>query len=118
MSSLLFLMKCTLKNLIRGAFKKPIILIGYIFVAIFLIGMIVLSFAMPAGLVRQASPDLFTGIMMLVFTVLYYTTLKLGVDKGSTYFRMADVNLVFTAPVRPNQVLRCFKFQTLKTILK
>jgi hypothetical protein len=98
-------MKCTLKNLIRGAFKKPIILIGYIFVAIFLIGMIVLSFAMPAGLVRQASPDLFTGIMMLVFTVLYYTTLKLGVDKGSTYFRMADVNLVFTAPVRPNQVL-------------
>lgn len=105
MSSLIFLMRSTLKNLIKGAFKKPIILIGYIFIALFLIGMIVMTFVMPGGFVRKASPELFKGIMLLVFTVLYYTTLKLGVDKGSTYFRMADVNLVFTAPVRPNQVL-------------
>ena len=32
------------------------------------------------------------------FTFMYFTYLKVGLDKGSTYFRMADVNLAFTSP--------------------
>ena len=105
MSALLFLIKSTLKNLIKSAFKKPMVLIGYLFALVFIVGIIVISFIMPAGTVRNSSPDLFKGIMILVFAFLYYTTLKLGIDKGSTYFRFADVNLVFTAPIKPNNVL-------------
>ncbi len=105
MSSLFYIMKCTLKNLIKGVFKKPIILIGYLVILVFVVAMMVGAFVMPSGMVRNASPKLFSGIMTLVFLFLYYTTLKLGIDKGSTYFRMADVNLVFTAPIRPNDVL-------------
>lgn len=105
MSSLLFLIKSTLKNLIKGVFKKPIILIGYLLIIVFIATAIIGSFSMPSGMLRKASPDLFKGIMVLIFAVLYYTTLKLGIEKGSTYFRMADVNLVFTAPIRPNHVL-------------
>ncbi len=105
MSSLFYLMGCTLKNLIKGIFKKPIVFIGYLFIFVFIVAMIVGFFVMPSGTVRSAPPELFTGIMTLVFLFLYYTSLKTGIDKGSTFFRMADVNLLFTAPVRPNHVL-------------
>lgn len=105
MSSLLFLLRRMLKSLVKSAFKKPAVLIGYIVVALFVGVMIVSSFLMPSGLVRQSSPELFRGIMVLVFIFLYYTTLKLGIEKGSSYFRAADVNMLFTAPISPNKVL-------------
>ena len=105
MSSLFFLIRKMLKNIIKAAFRKPIVLIGYIFIILFFGAAIFGTFMMPSGLVRSSSPELFRGIMVLVFTVLYYTTLKLGIDKGSSYFRLADVNLAFSAPIRPNQIL-------------
>lgn len=105
MRALLFLIRKNLKNIIKSAFKKPLVLIGYIFALVFVIGMIVAAFTMPSGLVRTSSPELFKGIMMLVFAFLYYTSLKLGIEKGSSFFRMADVNMVFTSPLRPNKIL-------------
>jgi len=104
MSSVFYLLRKSLKNLIKGAAKKPLVLIGYIFILVFIVFIIVASF-MPSGMVRNGNPQLFKSIMILVFTVLYYTSLKLGIDKGSTFFRMSDVNLLFTAPIKPNHVL-------------
>lgn len=105
MKPLFFIIRKTLKNLIKGAIKKPIILIGYIFVILFVAVMLVASFTMPSGFIRSGSVELFIGIVSLVFLFMYYTNLKLGIDKGSTYFRMADVNLAFIAPIKPNQIL-------------
>jgi len=105
MKALLFLIRRNLLNGIKSAFKKPLVLIGYILMLLFIIAFIVASFAMPSGEIRNLSPTLFRGIMMLVFTVLYYMSLKFGIEKGSSYFRMADVNMAFTAPLRPNQIL-------------
>lgn len=105
MKSLLFIIRRTLKNLIKGVFKKPSLIIGYIFILLFVVGMLFASFAMPAGLLRSGSPSLFVGIMSLVFIFMYYTTLKVGIEKGSTYFRMADVNFTFTSPIMPNHIL-------------
>ena len=105
MSPMLFIMRKTLKNLIKGVFKKPILFIGYLFIALFVVTMLIASFAMPSGLIRSGSSDLYIGIITIVFLFMYYTTLKLGVDKGSTYFRAADVNLAFTAPIKPNHIL-------------
>ena len=67
--------------------------------------MVFASFAMPTGLIRSGSPDLYVGIITMVFVLMYYSTFKLGIDKGSTYFRMADVNFAFPAPVKPNHIL-------------
>jgi len=98
-------MRKALKNHIKTVFKKPLLLIGYLFIAFFVITMLIVSFAMPSGLVRRGSNDLYAGIVTIVFVFMYYTTLKLGVEKGSTYFRMADVNMAFTAPIKPNHIL-------------
>jgi len=105
MSLMLFIIRKSLKNLFKGAFKKPIILIGYIVVLLLIIAFIASAFLMPSGNIRKADPKLFTGIVFLVFLFMYYTTLKIGIDKGSTFFRMSDVNLAFTSPVRANHIL-------------
>ncbi len=105
MRPLMYLLKRTLVNTIKGATKKPIILIGYIFVALFIVLMIVASFMMPSGSVNHGSPELFKALTTGVFAVIIYFSLRLGIDKGSTYFRMSDVNFIFQAPFRPNQVL-------------
>lgn len=105
MNSLLFLIRKNLKNIVKSAFKKPLTLIGYIFLILFFAFMIVMAFTMPSGNMKALPPELFTGIMMLAFAFFYYTSLKVGVEKGSSFFRMADVNMVFTSPIRPNQVL-------------
>lgn len=105
MKALMFIIRRTFKNLFKGVLKKPSLLIGYIFIILFIALMLVASFAMPAGLIRSGSPEFFTGIMSLVFMFMYYTYIKLGIEKGSTYFRMADVNFIFTAPIMPNKIL-------------
>ncbi len=105
MRSMFFIMRRTLKNLIKGIFKKPILIIGYLFIVFFVVSMLVASFTMPSGFIRTGSNDLYIGIITIVFVFMYYTTFKLGIDKGSTYFRMADVNIAFTAPIKPNHIL-------------
>jgi hypothetical protein len=105
MSALFFLIRRILKNIIKSAFKKPLVLVGYIFLIVFFGAFLVFTLVMPSGLVRKGDPALFRGIMVLVFTFLYYTSLKLGIDKGSSFFRLADVNMVFTAPLKPNKIL-------------
>lgn len=105
MSTLLFIIRKQLKNIIRGLAKKPIALIGYIIVGILLVGFIVIAFAMPSGTVRSISSEMFSaGITSLILIALYFG-LRQGIEKGSTYFRFSDVNFVFTAPFKPSQVL-------------
>ncbi len=105
MSPLVYLLRQSLFNTVKGIFKKPIVLIGYLFAAAFLVLMIVAAFIMPSGSVRHGSPEMFRAVTTGIFAVIIYFSFRLGIDKGSTYFRMADVNFLFQAPFRPNQVL-------------
>ena len=105
MSPLQYLLRRTLINTVKGVFKKPLALVGYLFAAAFVVLMIVVSFTMPNGSMNHGSAAMFRATMTGVFAVIIYFSLRLGIDKGSTYFRMADVNMLFTAPFRPNQVL-------------
>lgn len=105
MRALLFLIRRDLRNTIRSAFKRPLVLAGYLLLAIILIAFIVVVITMPSGQAGAFSPALFRSIMVLVFAFFYFTSLMAGIEKGSSYFRMADVNLTFTSPLRPNQIL-------------
>ncbi len=105
MSPMMYLLQRTLVNTVKGIFKKPLILIGYLFAALFIIAMVAASFLMPSGSLNRGSPSMFRAVTTGVFAVIIYFSLRLGIDKGSTYFRMSDVNFLFPAPFRPNQVL-------------
>lgn len=105
MSSMFFLMRKQLKNIIRGLASKPLALIGYIFIGIMLMGSVIAVLFMPSGIVRQGSNEMFTAIFTGLIVVAVYFSLKQGVEKGSSYFRLADVNFIFTAPIKSNKVL-------------
>ncbi len=105
MSPLLYLIRRTLANIIKGLFKKPALLILYILIALASVGMIVFVFLMPSTLVHNADPSLFRMIMTALAVVIFYLSFKQGIEKGGSFFRSSDVALVFTGPFRSNDVL-------------
>jgi len=105
MNAMFYLIRKQLKNIIRGLARKPLALIGYILIGIFLVGFLVIALIMPSGAVRVISNEIFSAAVTGFILVGFYVGLRQGIEKGSTYFRFSDVNLVFTAPLRPSRVL-------------
>ncbi len=105
MSALLYIIRKQLKNIVRGLSQKPLALIGYILIGLMLVGTLVIILITPSGAVRHGSNELFSAIFTGLLIVALYLGLKQGIEKGSSYFRYSDVNLVFTGPFRPSRVL-------------
>jgi len=105
MGPLFFLIRRQLKNIIRGLASKPLALIGYILIGIIMVGFILLVIVMPSGAVRHGSNELFKAILTALIVLFVYFGLRQGIEKGSSYFRFSDVNLVFTSPINQNKVL-------------
>lgn len=105
MSPLFYIIRKQLKNIIRGLASKPLALIGYIFIGIILIGTIIFILIMPSAVVNHGSNELFKAIFTLLFVSVCYFSFRQGIEKGSTYFRFSDVNLVFTSPIKSSNVL-------------
>jgi len=105
MSPLFYLIRKQLKNIIRGLANKPLALIGYILIGIMMVGFLVLVLVMPSGAVRHGSNELFKAIFTALIIICFYFSLRQGIEKGSSYFRFSDVNMVFTAPITQNKVL-------------
>lgn len=105
MSALLYLLRCSFMNIFKRALKKPLVMIGYFFTAAFIGVMIWVTFTMPNANLNNGSDAMFRSVMTGIFGMFAWFSLRMGIDKGSSYFRTADVNLAFTAPFRPNQIL-------------
>lgn len=105
MKALMFIITKTLKNIIKNLKKKPLALAGYIVIFLFIIFFIGISIFMPANNFGGGSVELFRSIMAGITLIALYFSLKQGIEKGSSFFRFADVNLVFTAPIETNKVL-------------
>ncbi|HEX9062930.1 MAG TPA: putative ABC exporter domain-containing protein [Clostridia bacterium] len=105
MKPLFYLLRKSLKNYFKELRKKPAALIGYIVMALFVILMVAVTFIMPSSLVKRGSAEVFGAIVTVVVATFVYFSIKQGIDKGSSFFRLSDVNLVFTAPISPKKVL-------------
>ncbi|MGB3927203.1 MAG: putative ABC exporter domain-containing protein [Caldicoprobacterales bacterium] len=104
MSALVYILKKSLKNNLKGLLKKPAALITYIILACL--------FIMPSlfgkssqqsstlAISRDVMRSIFMGYTMLLFVVSIISSLS-----GASFFRMADVNLLFTAPIKAGYIL-------------
>lgn len=103
MKALIYLLGKTILNAVKEIFKKPAALIPYLVI----IGLLVFSAATvsgePAGEVRNL--DGYAAIVNGVFLLIFCTSLLQGLKQGMALFSMADVNLLFTAPVNPRKIL-------------
>ncbi|MCY6483379.1 putative ABC exporter domain-containing protein [Clostridium aestuarii] len=105
MKPLFYLMKKTFKNYLKDLKRKPFALIGYIVIAALMIGAIVMSAINPSQRHTHFSNYRFGFIVGMVLMIFFYLSIKDGLAKGSSFFRLSDVNLVFTAPISPKKVL-------------
>lgn len=90
------------KNWLLNLRKKPGMLILYVFLLAVVIGLMVVPYE------RSYSADVsgyFGALLLLLFYAMGYFSLRRGMEKGGSFFSMADVNLLFTAPVHSTPVL-------------
>lgn len=99
-----YIIRKSIKNRLKLLRKKPVQLIAYTIFFSFLILSLFMS-KRTGGNGNFITEDLFGSIvtgLILLFTV---PDLLTSLNNGSTFFRGADVNLVFTAPIRPQNIL-------------
>ena len=105
MRPLKYILGKTFKNILRELKKKPLILIAYVFVILAFVLMAAASIFMPYRTVKAGSVETYGMIISAVLLGVFYFDVKQGIDSGSSFFRLADVNFVFTAPVSSRHVL-------------
>jgi hypothetical protein len=106
MRPLFYIIRKTLKNLIKELARRPASLILYIILGILIIFSIVISLIMPGSNLRpRGSADVYGMIIGGILIVTAYIGINQGIENGSTFFRFADVNFLFTAPISPRKIL-------------
>jgi hypothetical protein len=103
MSTVSYVLLKSIKNGIKQAFKKPTILIGYLF----LLALAIFTLA-SGGKVEAGEPrnlEVFAAIVLAIYFFILVLSAAQGLKQGSALFRMADVNLLFTSPVKPQTIL-------------
>jgi hypothetical protein len=105
MTPLFYIFRKTIKNHLLQLKKKPIIMIFYLLMLVFLVFVIVSTFFLPQKSAVNGRVDTYGAIATASILMVLWYGIKNGIDKGSSFFRLADVNLVFTAPISPKKVL-------------
>lgn len=105
MSALPYILYRTLVNIIKDLLRKPIVLTAYLLIAAFFIGTFLLSSSrqqqgMDARVGEDIVKAIFAGYTAFLFVVAFLASLG-----GTSFFRMADVNMLFTAPQKAGSIL-------------
>lgn len=113
MNPFFYLISRKIKNGVKDFFKKP----SRIIIALFFIFILGFSFYSSAA---TTAPETFYrdkaefyAVVFALFTYAFFMTSKNGFINGASMFSMADVNLLFTAPLKEKSVLTFGLFQQL-----
>lgn len=118
MSPLAFLLRKTIKNTIRDLFRHPSKLVCYLLLVA------VVGFSLLANLLFPAeAQETYTDVRVL--QAIYFALLTgffalgclNGISKGGSFFKMADVNFLFTAPLSGRKILVYGLIRSLGTTL-
>lgn len=105
MSSILYLMRKSFKNTLLEMIRHPGKLILYI-VAVGLMSMsIIMSVIDPQKSTSYSDIRLLHGAYLGILMLISLPSLFSGMNSGSTFFKMCDVNLLFVSPVSPKKIL-------------
>lgn len=104
MSALVYILYRSFVNTVKSFAKKPAVVIAYVVFACLLLLPAMLHRSEQAEPAVQVSMDaakaVFMGYVVFLFVLILVSSLG-----GASFFRMADVNLLFTAPINPGYIL-------------
>ena len=104
MTSLIYLLQKTILNSLKELKKKPLKLLLYIAIVLIL-GVTIFISVKGDGPLPEGRLEAYRSIFLLGIIFLLFLSLKTGIDKGNTLFRLSDANFLFTAPIKPQLVL-------------
>lgn len=113
MNAVFYLVTRKAKNSLKEFIRKPLRLVFCLFI-ICLLGFSFYSGSVstPQEAFLRDRTELYSVIFAL-YTYVFYATAKNGFINGASMFSMADVNLLFTAPIKEKSVLSFGLFQQL-----
>ena len=103
MKALPYLYLTTLKNRIRSFFHKPAYWIVTLVMA-GLLGFVIFAGGQKVNTAIRPIQELYA-ILSALFIVLFAYTAYRGVNRGTTLFSLADIHLLFPAPLKPQRIL-------------
>lgn len=114
MKALSYLTGTKLKNQLKSMIRKPARLI-YALVLLALLCVTLWSGNQlgPHGNFR--SMEELSAIALALYALMFLITVNTGFSRGGSLFNLSDVNLIFTAPIRPQTVLFHGLFQQMTT---
>lgn len=104
MTALLYLYGKSFKNNIKELFRKPSSLIGYIFIIFFFVLPSLLSGSGKGQSSMVIDLDIVKSIFFVYTAFLFYVSLASSLN-GSSFFRLADANILFTSPIKSGYIL-------------
>lgn len=114
MKALCYLTGTRLKNQLKSMIRKPARLI-YVLVLLALLCMTLWS-GNQLGAAGNFSPlEELSAIAFALYALTFFMTVHTGFSRGGSLFTLSDVNLIFTAPIRPQTVLFHGLFQQMTT---
>ncbi|MBR6567261.1 MAG: putative ABC exporter domain-containing protein [Clostridia bacterium] len=113
MKPFLYLVTRKAKNTVRESLHRPSrIIFMLFFLAILAFSFYTSSVSTPDVSMMRDKTELYA-IVFALYTYAFYMTAKNGFINGASMFSMADVNLMFTAPLKEKSVLTFGLFQQL-----
>lgn len=104
MGAINYLLKQTTINSIKELRKHPLKLIAYILFTALIIFSIINSRKI-SNLSLNSNIEILNAIFLATILFLVSNAIKGGTENGNSLFRMADVNLLFPAPIKPQKIL-------------
>ena len=103
MSAFSYIIRTSMKNFFKQQLKKPVLIIVYAAIIGFMFfGM---SSGQSAADAIGSPSELWKALALVYFAAQLYGVLRTAMTKGTTVFGLDDVQLLFTAPVKPQSVL-------------
>ncbi|MGI5893135.1 MAG: putative ABC exporter domain-containing protein [Candidatus Merdivicinus sp.] len=104
MKGILFLVRSTFRNQLKEMIRTPGRLIGTIVVVVML-GITLLGGTSSGGGETVLPFEMLTALVTAVYAFLFFVTVRNGLNAGATFYSMADVCLLFSAPIQSRTIL-------------
>ncbi|EJO5349096.1 putative ABC exporter domain-containing protein [Clostridium botulinum] len=105
MGSLSYIVRKSIKNYFKQLKNKPAKAILYIVFIALLIFILLVSPESSGNKRLKHGKELFDTIVTIATLYAIFSAINTGTQKGKSFFRLSDVNFVFTAPIPPQRVL-------------
>lgn len=106
MGGIAYIIRKTLKNSLKELKKRPAKLILYIVFIAFMVFAVVMGTSQSSGKLNlKDGYEIYRSLAVFSVLISIFLGVKGGMEKGSSFFRLSDVNFLFTAPISPQKVL-------------